>query len=220
MPTRSTAGFSICYVVLAVAAAICLITVSMALVSPPAKQAKTMDDQRKLDLATVQRALEDYAANHNGSYPITTATATNYLEFGNRQPQCYGCGLAEYARNANTDVPFTQDNWIPNLVDQGYLPKLPIDPQNGLSQAGLCGAKDWPRGYIYISNGQNYKLVAFCTPTTALNPEAPEQSPYCIGDNRRILQKNPAGQLPLNTLVDPKQPGFHYAVYSPAWACL
>lgn len=220
LPLRHQSGFSISYIIVGVAGVVCLLTLSLALFNPPAKQAKTMDSQRKSDLVTVQRALEDYAASHSGLYPVTTSVATDYQEFANHQPQCYGCGLAEYSRNTTTDLPFTKDDWIPNLVDQGYLPTLPTDPQNGLSQAGLCGAADWPRGYVYVSNGQNYKLWDFCTATTGLNPEAPEQSPYCIGDNRRILQTKPTGQLPLNILVDPKQPGFHYAVYSAAWACL
>jgi hypothetical protein len=126
--------------------------------------------------------------------------------------------MSQYQQSGVTDVPFTKDNWIPELVDQGYLPTLPIDPQTGQQQAGLCQSPSWPRGYIYVSNGQDYKLYAFCTPMTGLNTTDGASSPYCVDADQHLLP-NPVNQVPLNNLVDPKQPSFHYAIYSPGWAC-
>jgi type II secretory pathway pseudopilin PulG len=215
----SVAGFATIYVTVAAVAVILLITTGMALINPPSQQAKNLDKQRQSDLAVIQHALDEYAANHNGFYPAT-APSSGYLEYDNHQPQCFGCNLTEYQQNNATGVPYTRDNWIPDLVDQGYLPTLPIDPQTGQATAGLCRSGGWPRGYIYVSSGQNYKLITYCTPTTGLNTTIGQTSPYCIGANHQILQPNPNNQPALKTLVDPKQPAFHYAIYSPAWSCL
>lgn len=223
MPANSRphqTGFAILYVVLVVAGVILLFTTALAVFSPQSRLAKTMDQQRQTDLNTFQHALEEYAANHNGQYPATTTSASQFSDINNHQPQCYNCGLAEYQQNIITDVPFTKDDWIPGLVEQGYLPTLPTDPQNGQTTAGLCSSADWPRGYIYFSDGQNYKLIDFCGPTSHLNFSVSQDSPYCVGENGRILIQDPSGNPALDKLVDPKQPGFHYAIYSPAWACL
>lgn len=216
---HATAGFAMTYLLLTVAALIVMFTTGLAVINPPSQQVKDRDTQRQSDLAVLQHALDDYAANHNGLYPATAPSADQYVEFDNHQPQCFDCGLTQYEQNSTTGVPFTRDNWIPDLVDQGYLPTLPIDPQTGQSDAGLCQAAGWPRGYIYFSNGQNYKLTAFCTPVTGLNMISAQASPYCIGSSRQILQPNPNKKPALKPLVDPKQPNFHYAIYSPAWAC-
>lgn len=212
-------GFAVTYILLAVAGAIMLFSFGLVIFNPPARLAETLDTKRQTDLASIQHALEDYAANHGGFYPVTTPISNAYQDLDNHQPQCYQCGYKDYQQSVTTDVPYTKDNWIPDLVDQGYIATLPIDPQSGSHTAGLCGNTDWPRGYIYISNGQNYKLIDFCGPTTGLNTTVPQDSPYCVGENKQVLQANPANQPALLPMVDPKQPGFHYAIYSPAWAC-
>jgi type II secretory pathway pseudopilin PulG len=219
MPARLFSnGFAIMYIVIGVAVSILLITTGVVLANSPAKQAQSLDNQRQLDLTVIQHALDEYAGNHNGQYP-TTAISPDFAQFDNHQPQCFECGLADYQQNGVTDVPFTKDNWIPDLVDQGYLPTLPLDPQTGLAHAGLCQASGWPRGYIYFSNGQDYKLLAYCTPTSDLNVSAGPVSPYCVSADQHLLP-NPVGHPQLATMADPKQPSFHYAIYSPGWACL
>jgi type II secretory pathway pseudopilin PulG len=217
MPARSS-GFAIIHVVLGMAITILVIVTGATVINSSAKQTQTLDARRKTDLELIQHALDEYAGNHNGQYPTTTVSPDfNLLD--NHQPQCYLCGLAQYQQSGVTDVPFTKDNWIPELVDQGYLLTLPIDPQTGQMHAGLCQSTGWPRGYIYFSNGQDYKLLAYCTPMTGLNTSATAPSPYCVDTDQHLLP-NPVGQVALATLVDPKQPSFHYAIYSPGWACM
>lgn len=216
---QSTSGVAALTVIVAMAVAIALFTGFLALTNPPSSQAKQRDDQRRTDLGSIRQALESYAASHSGQYPATAPVASKYAELNYRQPQCFGCGLAEYENNAATGVPFTKDDWIPSLVADGYMTTLPLDPDTGQSDAGLCQAGAWPRGYVYVSDGQNYKLTAFCTPTTALNITQTAASPYCTGPEKLILKPEPDGVSALKPSVDPRSPSFHYAVYTPAWAC-
>jgi type II secretory pathway pseudopilin PulG len=214
---QQSSGFALIHLVLLVTAAILLITSFATLVNPPGKAAQAMDNQRKYNLSLIKQALDSYAANHNGQYPATD-NSSSFADFNNHQPQCFQCGIKEYQQSGLTDVPYNKDNWIPQLVDQGYLPTLPVDPQTGDDDTGLCLASGWPRGYIYYSDGTNYKLVDFCGPTTGLNLVAGHPSPYCVGDPKH-LQPQPVDQPALKDLVDPKQPSFNFAVYTPGWAC-
>jgi type II secretory pathway pseudopilin PulG len=214
-----TAGVAALTVIVVMAVIIAVFTGFLALSSPPSSQAQNRDEQRRTNLAAIQQALESYAANHNGLYPATTAVASKFAEFNYRQPQCFGCGLAEYENSAATGVPFTKDDWIPSLVADGYISTLPLDPETGRQDAGLCQSGAWPRGYIYASDGQNYKVTAFCTPSTDLNISDQAESPYCIGPDKLILKPAPDSQPALKPYVDPRAPSFHYSVYTPAWAC-
>ncbi len=221
MPARSPHSLGVISIntILVVSLAILAIVTLMILINPPGKQAQARDDQRRLDLAAIQQALERYAGNHNGQYPTTIQVSASYDTLDHYQPQCFQCGIDEYQHNNITGISFTRDNWIPELVDQGYLPNLPLDPQTGDQTAGLCAASGWPRGYIYVSNGQDYKVFDFCGPRSQLNFSVGAVSPYCVGPDRDVLLPNPNGQPRLAPLADPKQPSFHYAIYSPGWAC-
>lgn len=93
---------------------------------------KARDAQRVADLNQVRKALEMYYDKHEGVYPL----AANYA-----------------LRNSYT----APGNWIPELVAEGFIVKLPNDPLNN-------GNYPWEPNnnysYSYTSfDGKDYNLV-------------------------------------------------------------
>ncbi len=114
-----------------------VITLLMGVVAPRFMERgkDAMNNRRGQDLSSVQRALEMYFAD-NGSYPTSTNWQGDAPNFG---------GLA-----------YDQSGYIPGLVPQ-YIDVLPRDPNSSYPETN--------RGYLYRSNGTDYKVLAFNTPT-------------------------------------------------------
>ena len=104
-------------------------------------RAKGMDAQRVSNLRNIQNALELYASDHSGQYPVSTNQ--NCWTGWDGQVACAG-GLAP-------------NNVIPGLVP-AYMPSFPTDPQIDKVN-NLCD-------YLYISNGTDYKLLFHQCPTS------------------------------------------------------
>lgn len=110
---------------------------SVVLASLNSARSRANDAQRMSNLRQVQTALEVYALSNGGQYPNSGG-------------------------NWNTTCPAwtqtTQNNAIPGLVAGGYMPSLPIDPNN--SGNTCC--------YLYYSGGgtSDYKYMLYNCPSS------------------------------------------------------
>ncbi len=102
---------------------------------------RARDAQRKADLQQMRSALEMYRAD-NGVYPLTATW----------QGTCSGYGSHTTSGAAG---------YIPNLAPT-YIEKLPTDVKN--EQSYLPCSSGPSTCYLYYSNGQDYKLLAHCSP--------------------------------------------------------
>ena len=97
---------------------------------------KANDSRRIADLQAVEKALEMYKADH-GSYPEVSGWSGDAPSYG-------GHG-------------YDAEGYIPGLVPD-YIQMLPRDPDKQYP--------DGSKGYLYKSNGKEYKFLAHKTPTT------------------------------------------------------
>ena len=94
------------------------------------------DDTRRIaDLNSVQKALEIYHGEH-GAYPKVSGWSGDATKYG-------GHGYT------------ATDPYIPGLVPK-YIEMLPRDPNKSFP--------DGHSGYLYKSDGKNYKFIAHKTP--------------------------------------------------------
>ena len=117
-----------------------LILVTIAGIALPrfGKVAERANDTRRIaDLNAVEKALEMYHAD-NGAYPVVNGWSGDAPSFG-------GHGYT------------ATDPYIPGLVPD-YIAMLPSDPDKSYP----TGAK----GYLYKSNGKDYKFLANKTPSS------------------------------------------------------
>lgn len=112
---------------------------SVVLASLNAARGKARDSKRLSDLTSVRTALEIYANDNGGRYPVT----------GGSNPWW---GICTAFGSRDTSGP---NGWVPNLAPT-YIPALPTDPK----PIGSTGC------YIYQSDGQDYILLAFQTVET------------------------------------------------------
>jgi prepilin-type N-terminal cleavage/methylation domain-containing protein len=96
---------------------------------------RAYDMRRMADLNTIQKALELYHAD-NGTYPVVSGWSGDAPSYG-------GHGYT------------STDPYIPGLIPD-YLEMLPKDPDTAYPVSG--------KGYLYKSNGTNYKVLAHQTP--------------------------------------------------------
>ncbi|OGD86182.1 hypothetical protein A2Z23_02330 [Candidatus Curtissbacteria bacterium RBG_16_39_7] len=112
-------------------------------IDPIKKMSQARDAKRKMDLAQLRDALSAYEATHGG-YPYNGDTWT-----------VESSGFYE-----------GPNGWIPNLAPDS-IKILPGDPRRGqIGSQKVVGCQLWPDaiGYMYRSNGTDYKLLAHCTP--------------------------------------------------------
>jgi prepilin-type N-terminal cleavage/methylation domain len=133
---------------LVVIAIIGLLT-TIAVTSFSGTQMNARNARRKADLIQISKALELYYSDHN-AYPSTGGAF-----FG-------GVGTGYY------DLPYVDPgSWIPGLTSGGYMAVLPRDPGTGKANTnspdGACFSRT-NNGYLYISNGTDYAVLAYCTP--------------------------------------------------------
>jgi len=163
-------GFTL--IELLVVVAIIGIIASAVVVNLTIARSRARDARRKADLKTIQTALEVYLAEKD-QYPSTLGIA--------------GCPAG------SSGVPFCGEpnnfgskdyrgpqGYIPNLAGD-YVDQLPVDPLVG--KPSIFAAQKQPNcspeqaGYLYGSNGTDYKLIANCTPETAVDPSSPFYDP-------------------------------------------
>lgn len=108
-----------------------------AIIVPQASSARseTRDAAREADLRSVEKALEMWA-NDNGNYPTVTGWSGDAGSYG-------GHGYTGAT------------GYIPDLAPT-YIKELPRDPNPAYPTS--------TKGYLYQSNGKNYKLLAWNTP--------------------------------------------------------
>ena len=133
---KKTHGFTLVEIIIVVSIIGLLSTIGLASYSTLTKGAR--DARRKADLEQIRSALELYKSN-NGVYPTTNDA-------------WYAACTNEWAT--------TRSDYVPNIVADGYIQKLPQDPRCG-QNFGVCKNPSWVC-YTYRSNGTDYKLVAAC----------------------------------------------------------
>lgn len=117
-------------------------------------RSKAKNSRQKADLAATSKALELYYNDHQ-AYPSTSGAwqgdAPGYGNFG-----------------------YDAAGYIPGLAPQ-YAASLAINPNRG--HAITCVSSDNGAGYLYRSDGKDYKLLAHCTPEGILEPSDPFYDP-------------------------------------------
>jgi prepilin-type N-terminal cleavage/methylation domain-containing protein len=201
-------GFTLIEVLLTVTIIGILSTVVLIAIDPAERVQAAYDSQRRADLAQMRDALETYAAAHDAHYPSTGGVF-----------QCDDCGV-----NDSPNTTHGPNDWIPDLVAGGYIKQLPHDPQNGSQEAGNCTAGS-SYGYVYVSDGKDYKLMAYCTVKTDVNGDAVQQvnsSSYCPTAppyDATNFVRSPSGVSALKAMVDPRRPRTAYAAYTEGYTC-
>lgn len=201
----SRSGFTLIELMITIAIMGLFASIVLVAINPAARIQQTYDAQHKNDLGQIHTALNAYATAHGGKYPTTSDVR-----------QCNDCGPDD--PNGTT---FTSLNWIPGLVQGSYLKSLPTDPNSGSNRSNCESGSS--AGYIYVSNGDDFKLMAYCTVATGLQVDQVSQnadaSSYCptVGDydGPVVTSGNPT----LPSMVDPKRPLTALAVYSEGFAC-
>lgn len=97
---------------------------------------RSNDARRISDMVAVEKALEMYKADH-GTYPKVKSWQGDAPNYG-------GHG-------------YDKNGYIPGLVPD-YIQRLPRDPDPEYP--------DGSKGYLYRSNGQDFKFIAHKTPTS------------------------------------------------------
>ena len=165
---KSVRGFTL--VELLVVIAIIGILSSVVFASLNAARAKARDAKRISDLKQIQIALELYFDSQSpNAYPTNNAWWGNCSTFGSHG-----------TTGAN--------GWIPNLGGSQFLSVLPLDPKS--FQPYGC--------YIYMSNGTDYKVMAYFTMESLGYKRCPSSCdlgtyPYCAELNDYALYSSSAG---------------------------
>lgn len=210
-PNSALSGFVLVEMLLVIAIVGILSTLVLMAINPAARLAEAANGQRQNDLSLIRNALENYATANSGKYPST-----------NGEYWCQDCTFVDYeAKGVN--------NWIPYLVADGFIKRLPQDTRTNQGNACNPNPSNSYAGYVYYSpsppNNTNYKLFAFCTPPkSVLNTgDHASATPYCTEPtsyDSSHFNPRPAGQPQLRPFVDPVRPDYAYAIYSPGLACL
>jgi prepilin-type N-terminal cleavage/methylation domain-containing protein len=155
---RNNAGFTL--IELLIAIAIIAILAALGTFAIQNALAKARDAQRQNDLKQLENALEFYRDDW-GMYPVTSVA---------NPPAKWGESVAFGTRT---------NNYIPDLAPK-YIGKLPNDPRVGLKNLANTVSPGCPgstSGYVYMSNGVDYKLLANCTPEGVISATDPLKDP-------------------------------------------
>jgi prepilin-type N-terminal cleavage/methylation domain-containing protein len=170
MSTNSKKGFTL--IELLVVIAIIGLLSSVVLAALNTARAKGRDAVRQTELTQIQTAVELYATDHNNTYPL-------------------GCQGAAWS-GANASVfGNCPTNYITGLTPT-YIGSLPLDP------LGSTGVSPVGYGYIYFSNGTDYKIMSYQSSETKSIPRCPAQCPntgnaaYCA-ESGDLVAYSPGG---------------------------
>lgn len=153
LPIKS--GFTLVEIIVVISIISLIATIGISSYSVLNRNAR--DARRKADLEQVRSALELYKSN-NGAYPTTGGA-------------WYGTCTAGWAT--------VTSDYVPNIVADGYIQKLPQDPRNGQSFAPCSSGADVC--YTYKSDGTDYKLISHCGAEVAPNSNDPYYDPANSG---------------------------------------
>lgn len=128
---------------------------SIVLVALNSARAKARDVFRKSSLKAIQAALELYY-NDNNSYPVTGSSCCSWWG------EVPGFGSHGYSGS---------NGYVPNLAPK-YISQLPSDPRKGVQNVAGCGSES--SGFLYTSDGVNYKALAHCT----IESTVPSSDPF------------------------------------------
>jgi type II secretory pathway pseudopilin PulG len=106
---------------------------SILLIAISSARSKARDTQRRVDLYTMQKALDLYYQD-NGQYPVTSPAGSWW-------------GISQNGGSKTAD---SSNPYIPGLIPN-YINRLPVDPKGDVS--------GWT-GYLYRSDGVGYKLLS------------------------------------------------------------
>jgi prepilin-type N-terminal cleavage/methylation domain-containing protein len=163
-------AFTLVELIIVISIVALLSTIGITTYSSVQKDARNI--RRKSDLKEMKTALEAYKAK-NGNYPSTIArvgcpgqTAVNPGWCG----ICSTYGSFSDTDSAPADPLVDTTGYIPNLAPE-FIPKLPRDPRESKANtssdntgAGSCAVSPGSNCYLYRSNGDDYKLLAHCSP--------------------------------------------------------
>lgn len=120
-----------------------IISLMMGVVAPRfmGRTEDAMNNRRAQDLSNLQKALEMYYADHT-QYPAVSGWSSDAPNYGGKG--------------------YDEAGYIPGLVPN-YMEQLPRDPDSTYP--------DGSKGYLYRSDGQDYKILAHYTPTVFGNDQ-------------------------------------------------
>jgi prepilin-type N-terminal cleavage/methylation domain-containing protein len=119
-------------------------------------RAKSRDSLRAQQLLQLKNALEMYALDHEGRYPVVTGT-----QYYSSEPLL--------GAPANVDASTNGGDWIPGLTPT-YIASLPVWPKALFpASPSLCLTNGYPGGYLYRSAGDGYWLLAHCGPESQVS---------------------------------------------------
>jgi len=139
---------------------------TIAVTAMGSSQMAARNARRMGDMMQIAKALDLYY-NDFGAYPTTGGLLIGGI----------GTGYSErpYVDTLNASPTSCLDlatpSWIPGLTSCGYMAQLPRDPGTGKKNPNSKDSGCWNRannGYLYVSDGINYALLAYCTPEGTL----------------------------------------------------
>lgn len=142
-------GFTIVELLVVISIIGLLASIAAVLLTNARKQAR--DNRRIEDLKQIQTALELYFKD-NKQYPLSRKGENNWAGHCTGPDGSWGDGNS------------ADDKYIPDLVDQDYIAKLPLDPRFDRDGRGLNVAQcyAYQAKQIPANSGQwQYKLVAY-----------------------------------------------------------
>lgn len=151
---RTATGFTL--IELLVVCAILSVLAAVVLFSVDGARANARDKQRKIDLKTIQLAVDQYKEAYD-SYPLSCRGHTP----GNRNNNWGG------APSGPKSCPGQDDEMVDGVVPI-FISALPKDPK-----------ETGQRGYLYASDGQTYKIMALQTVESAEVKELGDEWARC-----------------------------------------
>jgi len=158
-------GFTL--IELLVVVAIIGILATIVVVNVSNAQKKARDSKRVSDITAIGDAVKLYQLE-NGAYPAVNATCS-WLSYEDNVWANTGTAPPDTLCRSRTD-------WVPGVAPT-FISLLPEDPGPSTSYkrdwnfAGTNYSENGPnRGYLYWSNGANYKIMAHSTETGNANP--------------------------------------------------
>ena len=145
-------GFTLIELLIIITVLAILATVVFVALNPMARFQDARNSRRWTDINSIMGAIKLYQVDHGGSYPgdIDTITEDQYYEIGSAA-SCSAdtCTLPGGATLQADCLNFG------TLVDNGYVPSLPIDPN-------AAGASDTNTFYYFMKNSNKAITVGAC----------------------------------------------------------
>jgi prepilin-type N-terminal cleavage/methylation domain-containing protein len=151
MTTKQNKGFTLLEILLVIAAIGILAAIVLVAINPNRQIAQVRDAQRRSDINTIYKALEQYLID-NGSYP--NSVNSNFKE------------ICKTGNKTTTDT-LSPTSLCDNKADlrvlvPTYLAAIPTDPSGGIYRVGINGNNK----IAVYTGGENNKIIALNFATT------------------------------------------------------